>query len=75
VFAPEDNTNSDMITDFDVARDKIDVRQFGNINSWTDIPAVQQGNDTLITLDSNTSVLLKNVVANSLHASDFIVHS
>jgi len=74
VFAPEDIANSDMITDFDVARDKIDVRQFGNINSWTDIPAVQQGNDTLITLDSNTSVLLKNVAANSLHASDFIVH-
>jgi VCBS repeat-containing protein len=74
VFAPEDTINSDTITDFDVARDKIDVRQFGNINSWTNISAVQQGNDTLITLDSHTNVLLKNVVATSLHASDFIVH-
>jgi len=74
VFAPQDTINSDTITDFDVARDKIDVRQFGNINSWTNIPAVQQGNDTLITLDGNTNVLLKNVVATTLHASDFIVH-
>ncbi|WP_108512242.1 VCBS domain-containing protein [Bradyrhizobium algeriense] len=74
VFAPELTINSDTITDFDVTRDKIDVRQFGNINSWTDITAVQQGNDTVITLDNNTSVLLKNVVASSLHANDFIVH-
>ena len=65
---------ADTITDFDVAHDKIDVRQFGSIKSWTDITAVQHGNDTLITLDNSNSVLLKNVVAGSLHANDFIVH-
>jgi hypothetical protein len=74
VFAPEETINIDTITDFDIAQDKIDVRQFGNITSWTSIPTEQQGDDTLITLDGNTNVLLKNVAANSLHASDFIVH-
>ena len=32
------------------------------------------GQDTLITVDSNDSILLKNVHAASLHTSDFIVH-
>jgi hypothetical protein len=32
------------------------------------------GQDTLITVDSNDSILLKNVHVASLHASDFTVH-
>jgi hypothetical protein len=36
--------------------------------------AVEQGSDTLITLDGHDTLLLKNVVATSLHASDFIIH-
>jgi len=58
------------ITDFVVGLDKIDVRQFASISS---LPSdVQQGSDTLITLDNHDTVLLKNVVASSLHAGDFI---
>jgi hypothetical protein len=58
------------ITDFVVGLDKIDVRQFTSISS---LPSdVQQGSDTLITLDNHDTLLLKNVVASSLHASDFI---
>ena len=32
-------------------------------------------NDTLITLDSNDTIILRNVAYNSLQASDFIVHA
>jgi Ca2+-binding RTX toxin-like protein len=75
VFAPTSSGPSvqHTITDFAVGVDKIDVRQFSNI-SVSALPAeTQQGSDTLITLDSNDTLLLKNVAAISLHASDFIV--
>ena len=35
------------------------MRQFGNIGSLADLTEAQQGNDTLLTLDSHDSVLLK----------------
>jgi hypothetical protein len=66
------------ITDFDVVHDRIDLRDFSgidtaNIDQWLAQNAVQQGKDTLLALDHNDSILLKNVHASSLHASDFIV--
>ena len=72
VFTPTSSGPSvqHTITDFVVGLDKIDVRQFASISS---LPSdVQQGSDTLITLDNHDTVLLKNVVASSLHAGDFI---
>jgi len=36
---------------------------------------VQQGSDTLITFDTADTILLKDVNAANLHASDFIVHA
>ena len=72
VFKPTSSGPSvqHTITDFVVGLDKIDVRQFASISS---LPSdVQQGSDTLITLDNHDTVLLKNVVASSLHAGDFI---
>ena len=62
------------ITDFTAGLDKIDLRQFGNIAALTDLTEVQQGSDTLITLDSHDTLLLKNVAAASLSANDFILH-
>ena len=62
------------ITDFNANLDTIDVRQYGGIHSWTDVAETQQGSDTLLTLDDHTTVLLKNVLASTLHQSDFIVH-
>ncbi len=62
------------ITDFTAGLDKIDLRQFGNIAALTDLTEVQQGSDTLITLDGHDSLLLKNVAAASLSANDFILH-
>ncbi len=75
VFAPTSETAAvqHTITDFAAGLDKIDIRQFGNIGSLADLTEAQQGNDTLLTLDSHDSVLLKNVIAANLHASDFII--
>jgi large repetitive protein len=75
VFAPASETAAvqHTITDFAAGLDKIDLRQFGNIGSVADLTEAQQGNDTLLTLDSHDSLLLKNVIAANLHASDFII--
>jgi Ca2+-binding RTX toxin-like protein len=75
VFAPTSSGPSvqHTITDFGAGVDKIDVRQFSNISASALPTETQQGSDTLITLDSNDTLLLKNVAAISLHASDFIL--
>lgn len=75
VFKPSSGTTDvqHTITDFVAGLDKIDVRQFSNISSWNDVHETQQGNDTLITLDSHETLLLKNVIPANLHAADFII--
>jgi large repetitive protein len=77
VFAPTSSGLSvqHTITDFEVGVDKIDVRQFSSISASALPIETQQGSDTLITFDSNDSLLLKNVAATNLHASDFLVHA
>jgi Ca2+-binding RTX toxin-like protein len=77
VFAPTLSGPSvqHTITDFVVGLDKIDVRQFGNISASSMPTETQQGSDTLITLDSHDTLLLKGVVATALHTSDFILHA
>ncbi len=78
VFKPNfgPNVAQHTITDFVDGLDKIDIRQFSNVSATT-LPAAetQQGNDTLITLDSHDNLLLKNVVVANLHNSDFIFHA
>ncbi len=77
VFAPKSSGPSvqHTITDFQAGVDQIDVRQFSNISAAALPTETQQGSDTLITLDSNDTLLLKNVTVASLHASDFILHA
>ena len=77
VFAPTSSGLSvqHTITDFELGVDKIDVRQFSNISAAALPIETQQGSDTLITLDSNDTLLLKNVAVANLHASDFLVHA
>ncbi|WP_420809164.1 VCBS domain-containing protein [Bradyrhizobium zhanjiangense] len=78
---------SHTITDFTTGLDKIDLRQFSDVNSISNLTIVQQGSgDTLITwhqqvtqpegapFTENESLLLKNVIAANLKASDFIFH-
>ncbi|MCK1391869.1 VCBS domain-containing protein [Bradyrhizobium sp. 1] len=78
VFAPTSSrdTVQHAVNDFEIGLDKIDLRQFTDISSWTQVTALteQQGADTLLTLDDHDKVLLKNTVAGNLHASDFILH-
>ncbi|MBW7966256.1 VCBS domain-containing protein [Bradyrhizobium sp. BR 10261] len=75
VFAPKffSDTVQHTVYEFDTTLDKIDVRQFDNINSFSDIILTQQNADTLVRLDDHETILLKNVAVNNLHASDFIV--
>jgi large repetitive protein len=63
------------INDFNPALDTLDVRQFSNISAPAPPTETQQGSDTLVTLDPNDLVLLKNVNVAQLHASDFILHA
>nr|WP_245323188.1 VCBS domain-containing protein [Bradyrhizobium shewense] len=78
VFAPtlSQTAVQHTVDDFQLGLDKIDLRQFTSITSWTQVSqlAEQQGTDTLVTLDSSDKILLKNMVAGNLHASDFILH-
>ena len=78
LFAPTSSgpTVQHTITDFEVGIDKLDVRQFSGLSPSSLSGAIQQqGSDTLITLDAHDTLLLKNVFAANVHASDFIVHS
>jgi hypothetical protein len=77
VFAPTSAGPSvqHTITDFVAGLDKIDVRQFSNISASALPTETQQGGNTLVTLDSHDTLLLTNVNATNLHASDFILHA
>ncbi|MBR1131477.1 FecR domain-containing protein [Bradyrhizobium iriomotense] len=61
------------IVDFELGQDRIDLREFASIKSFSDIVITPQAGGALVTLDDHQSILLKNLVASSLHASDFIV--
>ncbi len=77
VFKPTTGTNpvQHVVTDFSAPIDTIDLRQFAGVSTSAPPSETQVGNDTLITIDSTDSVLLKSVLATSLHASNFILHS
>ncbi|MBR0829091.1 FecR domain-containing protein [Bradyrhizobium manausense] len=61
------------VKDFEVGVDKIDLRLFDGVDSWTDVNKTQVGNDTVLTVEDHDTILLKNVLASSLSAGDFIV--
>ena len=63
------------ISDFVMGLDKIDIRHFSNISTAHLPLETQLGNDTLVTLDGHDSLLMRNVTASNLHASDFILHA
>jgi Ca2+-binding RTX toxin-like protein len=75
------NFGHDTIMDFKHSEnDHIDLTAFAalvdssNVASWISDHATQNGADTLITINGHDSLTLHNVAANSLSASDFIVH-
>jgi hypothetical protein len=80
VFAPTSGPAQvqHTVTDFNVNLDTIDLRAFGTGVSASSLLAsaapANNGQDTLITVDSHDNMLLKNVHAASPHTSDFILH-
>jgi VCBS repeat-containing protein len=79
VFAA--GSNHDTIVNFTPNQDYIDLSAVvttASVSEWmAQHVAASPTNsaDTLITIDSADTILLKGVSASSLHASDFIVHS
>jgi Ca2+-binding RTX toxin-like protein len=64
----------DTITDFTPGQDILDIGDgiFADATAAL-AAATASGNDTLITIDTNNSILLQNVTLANLHASDFHV--
>ncbi|MCK1547392.1 VCBS domain-containing protein [Bradyrhizobium sp. 179] len=74
------------IADFAIGLDKIDLREFSDISSIGNLTIVQQSEDTSAawqqqithregpSVTEHESLLLKNVIAANLKASDFIFH-
>ena len=63
----------DVITDFDVANDKIRVDSTGGFDNFNKVQAVfvQNGVDTIIAFGNGASVTLQGVTASSLTAANF----
>ena len=74
VFAPSSSPDDvqHIVEDFEFGLDKIDLRQFSEIGSLSDLVLTEQSGGTLLTLDSQETVLLKNVAIANLQSSDFI---
>lgn len=74
VFAA--HSGNDTIVNFTAGGDKIDLSSVlttNDVDGWISQHATVKGSDTLITIDGQDSILLKNVALAGLHASDFIV--
>lgn len=74
VFAPQ--SGHDTILNFSTSHDQIDLRAVvttDDLSAWIAQHVTAVGRDTLITLDSQDSITLKNV--SGLSASDFLVGS
>ena len=77
VFAPtsSQSTVQHSVDDFKIGLDKIDLRQFGSISSLDDVNIAPQSARTPRSRWTTTRrILLKNVIAATLKASDFIFH-
>lgn len=61
----------DVITDFDLVEDRINLRAFSNLESFNQLLISQDGADTLITFDAGNSVRLQGINAGDLDANHF----
>ena len=61
----------DTISDFDVANDKIDLRNIDNYVDILQLDISQKNNDTIIALDDGQKIILENVRSESLLANNF----
>lgn len=72
LFGILDATGADVITDFTAGAGTDDVIQIDREDKFADLTFTQVGNDVLLDLGGNTSVLIKNVQSSALHEDDFI---
>lgn len=77
VYAPHEYGETDIVRDFDVASDKIDLRAF-NISSMAtvnDLLSVNSDGDTVLSIEGDgisTDLILANVDRSTLGASNFV---
>ena len=76
-FVFEQASGDDTVSDFENGSDLLDVTDFGPDFDLDAVlaGAVQDGADTVLTLDAETTVRLQNTLVADLDASDFIVAS
>jgi len=66
------NLGQDVVTDFTVGSDLLEFRDGNFADAAAALAAAtSSGSDTLITIDANNTVLLKNVSLANLHETDF----
>ncbi len=83
-FVFNKTTGAHAVTDFSTINDHIDLTALSSIvtaatlNAWLAsnvAPSTTNPADTVISLGSTETITLHNVLATSIHASDFIVHA
>ena len=69
-----DATGNDVVLDFDIGVDQIDLVGVTGLSTFDDVSAAatQVGADTVIALPDGGSITLRNVVATELSAGDFL---
>ena len=66
------NLGQDVVNDFTVGIDVLEFRDGSFVDAAAALAAAtSSGSDTLITIDTNSTVLLKNVSLANLHETDF----
>jgi hypothetical protein len=76
VFSSEvGSAGQDLITDFDVHDDKIDLRGAPGIQELADLAATQEGADTILHLGGDDTIRLQGVDINQLSVGNFIFNN
>lgn len=65
---------NDTITDFTDGEDTIDLSAFTDITGVSDLTAVQNGNNTVITIPGGGTITLQDFTSTDLDDSDFVFH-
>jgi Ca2+-binding RTX toxin-like protein len=72
VLTKKDTGSKDVILDFDTEEDSIEIRgDFKEKYSFGSLDISQADKDTIITLENNQQIILKNVQKEKLHSSKF----